>query len=181
VVVLLGPLSPLSVLDFVTIMPGLVTLVLSSALFNAQAFIVSQTLRVFRVFRVVRLMRIITLSTSSSLTRQFAVLAVTVLAMVFAAAAIFQILDSTPDHFVPFHVAVLYMTITIIGRPPVPTQTDASLEHLEDLRVAFMQDAVRCAARPLRGAVPQAPSPLSVPRRASAARTGCLGASPWTR
>ena len=62
-----------------------------------------------------------------------------------------------------------------------PTQTDASLEHLEDLRVAFMQDAVRCAARPLRGAVPQAPSPLSVPRRASAARTGCLGASPWTR
>jgi hypothetical protein len=110
----------------VTIVPGLVSLVLSSVFFTAQAFIVSQTLRVLRIFRIVRLMRIIGTTTTSSLNRQFMMLGVTVLAMVFAAAAIFQILDSTPGSFTPFLHAILYMTITIIGRPHVPTKTDAA-------------------------------------------------------
>jgi voltage-gated potassium channel Kch len=118
--------SPLSVLDFATIVPGLLSVIIAESAFSPEAFIVSQTLRVFRIFRAIRLLRIIVLSTSSSLTRQGMVLAVTVLAMVFAAAAIFQIIDSTPDDFVPFHKAVLYMTITIIGRPPIPTHTDAA-------------------------------------------------------
>ena len=119
--------SPLSLLDYVTIVPGLLALLLaSSQSFDAEAFIVSQTLRVFRIFRVVRLFRILSLSSYSSLTRQFIILAVTVLSMVFAAAAVFQILDSTPAHFVPFLNAVLAMTITIIGRPPVQTHTDAA-------------------------------------------------------
>jgi voltage-gated potassium channel Kch len=119
--------SPLSLLDYITIVPGLLALLLISARsFDPGAFIVSQTLRVFRIFRVVRLLRILSLSSYSSLTRQFIVLAVTVFAMVFAAAAVFQILDSTPDHFVPFLHAVLAMTITIIGRPPVVTHTDAA-------------------------------------------------------
>ena len=115
-----------SLLDYLTIVPGLVSIVLSSYLFSSSAFIVAQTLRVFRVFRIVRLMRIVGQSTSSSLNRQFFLLGITVLAMVFASAAIFQILDSKPGDFTPFLYSVLYMTITIIGRPPVPTKTDAA-------------------------------------------------------
>jgi hypothetical protein len=35
--------------------------------------------------------------------------------------------ESTTDEFVPFHRAMLYMTIIVIGRPPVPTKTDAAV------------------------------------------------------
>jgi hypothetical protein len=46
---------------------------------------------VFRIFRVVRMMRVVTLSPGSSLTRQIAILVVTVLSMVFCAAGIYQV------------------------------------------------------------------------------------------
>lgn len=36
-------------------------------------------------------------------------------------------MESTPDDFVPFHRAMLYMTIIVIGRPPVPHKTDAAV------------------------------------------------------
>ena len=116
----------LSLLDFLTVVPGLLTILISESSFNPEAFIVSQTLRVFRIFRAIRLLGLLVLGSNSSLVRQGLVLGATILAIVFAAAAIFQILDSTPQEFVPFHKAFLYMTITVIGRPPVPTHTDTA-------------------------------------------------------
>ena len=116
-----------SLLDYITIIPGLVSIAISDSAFDSQAWVVARTLRVFRIFRVVRMMRVVSLSPGSSLQRQIAFLVVTVLAMVFCAAGIYQIVESTPDDFVPFHRAMLYMTIIVIGRPPVPTKTDAAV------------------------------------------------------
>jgi voltage-gated potassium channel len=115
--------SALSLLDFITIVPGLLSIAVAENKFDAQAWVVASTLRVFRIFRVVRMMRVVTLAPGSSLQRQIGMLAVTVLSMVFAAAGIYQIVESTADRFMPFHKAMLYMTIIVIGRPPVPTDT----------------------------------------------------------
>jgi hypothetical protein len=118
---------------------------------------VARTLRVFRIFRVLRMLRVVTLGPGSSLQRQIAMLVVSVLSMVFCAAGIYQVIftprvvraclgahcahlhaivwllmtlqitESTSGSIVPFHRAVLYMTIIVIGRPPVPTLQDASV------------------------------------------------------
>ena len=118
--------SPTSLLDYITIVPGLLGVVIAESAFDAQAWLNARTLRVFRIFRVVRMMSVVTHS-GSSLQRQIAVLCVSVLSMVFCAAGIYQIVESTPDEFVPFHRAMMYMTIIVIGRPPVPTKTDAAV------------------------------------------------------
>jgi len=117
--------SYLSVLDFITIIPGLLTICIAETAFAPEAFIVSQTLRVFRIFRAVRLLGLVILSSSTSLIKQGIVLGVMLIAIIFASSAIFQILDSTPgdDGFVVFHKAFLYMTMTVLGRPPIPSHT----------------------------------------------------------
>ena len=119
--------SASSLLDYITIIPGVVSVAISDSAFTAQAWVVARTMRVFRIFRVVRMMRVVTMSPASSFHRQIAFLVVTVLSMVFCAAGIYQIVQSTPDDFMPFHRAVMYMTIIVIGRPPVPTTTDAAV------------------------------------------------------
>jgi voltage-gated potassium channel len=115
--------SPLSLLDYITIVPGLVSIAISDNSFDPQAWLVARTLRVFRIFRVVRMMRVVTLAPGSSLQRQIGMLSVTVLSMVFAAAGIYQIMESTPDRFMPFHRAMMFMTMIVIGRPVVPADT----------------------------------------------------------
>lgn len=49
-----------------------------------------------------------------------------------------QIANSTPDAFVPFHKAMMYMTVIVIGRPPVPVNTD---EAVVFVTVAIMVSA----------------------------------------
>ena len=115
--------SASSLLDFITIVPGMVSVAIADAAFTAQAWTVARTLRVFRIFRVVRMIRVVTITPGSSFHRQIAYLVVTILSLVFCAAGIYQIVQSTPDDFMPFHRAILYMTIIVIGRPPVPTTT----------------------------------------------------------
>jgi hypothetical protein len=83
--------SASSLLDYITIIPGLVGIAIAESAFDAQAWTVARTLRVFRIFRVVRMMRVVTLSPGSSLQRQIAILVVTVLSMVFCAAGIYQV------------------------------------------------------------------------------------------
>jgi hypothetical protein len=84
--------SPLSLLDYITIVPGLISIAIAAeSAFDPQAWLVARTLRVFRIFRVVRMMRLVTLSSGSTLQKQIGILAVTVLSMVFAAAGIYQV------------------------------------------------------------------------------------------
>jgi hypothetical protein len=121
--------SPFSLVDFITIVPGLVSLAISNVAFSPAAWAVARTLRVFRLFRVIRMMHVITMSFGSSFHRQIALLVATVLSMVFCAAGIYQmaISASDPTKWMPFHRAMLYMTIIVIGRPPVPHDTDAAV------------------------------------------------------
>lgn len=118
--------SAFSLLDFITIVPGLVHMILSESAFDSHAFVVSQSLRAFRIFRVVRLLRFLGNSNTFSLKRQIFIIAITVLSIVFSCASIFQILDSSEQAFTPFLHAFLYMGLTVIGRPLVPTKTDAA-------------------------------------------------------
>ena len=83
--------TPSSLLDYITIVPGLVGILVAESAFDSQAWTVARTLRVFRIFRVVRMMRVVTLSPGSSFNRQIAILVVTVLSMVFCAAGIYQV------------------------------------------------------------------------------------------
>lgn len=118
-----------SILDFVTIVPGLVSVATSESAFDANAWMIARTARVLRIFRVVRMARVVALTPGSSFHRQIAMLAITVLAMVFVAAGIYQICNpwQNKGEPMPFHRAVLYMTIIVIGRPPVPHDSDASV------------------------------------------------------
>ena len=43
------------------------------------------------------------------------------------APGIYQIVESTPTSFMPFHRAMMYMTIIVIGRPPVPAETNEAV------------------------------------------------------
>jgi hypothetical protein len=79
-----------------------------------------RVMRVFRVFRIIRVVRSLSLASSFAFQRQVFVLVVTVLSLIFAAAGMFQILESTPDVEYPFHKAVYFAAITVIGRPGVP-------------------------------------------------------------
>jgi len=90
-------LSPSSLLDYVTIVPGLVSTALSENAFDPEAWVVARTMRVFRIFRVVRMVRVVALAPGSSLQRQIGILAATVFSMVLAAAGIYQIVESTPE------------------------------------------------------------------------------------
>lgn len=103
-------------LDFITIVPGIVSVASAEYTLDTQAWTVARTLRVFRIFRcgaatlarveqrraatprrrlrcrrVLRMLRVVTLGPGSSLQRQIAILAVTVLSMVFCAAGIYQV------------------------------------------------------------------------------------------
>ncbi|RYY36171.1 hypothetical protein EON62_01970, partial [archaeon] len=84
--------------------------------------------RVFRIFRVIRVVRAISVSASYAFQRQVSVLVLTVLSLVFAAAGLYQVLESGPGKQMPFHRAVYFATATVIGRPAVAyTQTATSI------------------------------------------------------
>jgi hypothetical protein len=76
--------------------------------------------RVFRIFRVIRVVRLMSISASFAFQRQVFVLSSTVLSLIFAAAGLFQIFESGQGKEYPFHKAVYYAAITVIGRPGVP-------------------------------------------------------------
>jgi len=79
-----------------------------------------RVMRVFRIFRVIRVIRVISVNQSYAFQRQVFVLVMTVLSLVFAAAGLFQVFESQPGKEYPFHKAVYYAAITVIGRPGVP-------------------------------------------------------------
>jgi hypothetical protein len=115
--------SGVSLLDFITVVPAIVTWLMSGfANFETNIQVIVQcirVMRVFRIFRVIRVIRVISVSQSFAFQRQVSVLVLTVLSLVFAAAGMFQILESTPGWEYPFTSAVYYAAITVIGRPGV--------------------------------------------------------------
>jgi hypothetical protein len=117
-------LSLISILDFVTVVPAIVMWLMSglTAVESDVQVIVQciRVMRVFRIFRVIRVIRVMSVSQSFAFQRQVFVLIMTVLSLVFAAAGLFQIFESQPGREYPFHKAVYYAAITVIGRPGVP-------------------------------------------------------------
>ena len=115
--------SGVSLLDFITVVPAIVTWIMSGfSEFETNIQVIVQcirVMRVFRIFRVIRVIRVISVSQSFAFQRQVSVLVLTVLSLVFAAAGMFQILESTPGWEYPFTSAVYYAAITVIGRPGV--------------------------------------------------------------
>lgn len=116
--------SGVSLLDFVTVVPAIVTWLMSGlTAFETDVQLIVQcirVMRVFRIFRVIRVIRVISVNQSFAFQRQVFVLVMTVLSLVFAAAGLFQIFESAPGREYPFHKAVYYAAITVIGRPGVP-------------------------------------------------------------
>jgi hypothetical protein len=86
-----------------------------------------QSIRVFRIlriFRVIRVIRMMNVSQSYAFQRQLFVLITTVLSLIFVTGGLFQVFESGPGKEYPFHKAVYYATVTVVGRPAVPlTQT----------------------------------------------------------
>jgi len=117
-------LSLVSLLDFITVVPAIVTWLMSGlTAFETDVQVIVQcirVMRVFRIFRVIRVIRVMSVSQSYAFQRQVFVLVMTVLSLVFAAAGLFQIFESSPGKEYPFHKAVYYAAITVIGRPGVP-------------------------------------------------------------
>lgn len=117
-------LSLVSLLDFITVVPAIVTWLMSGlTAFETDVQVIVQcirVMRVFRIFRVIRVIRVMSVSQSYAFQRQVFVLIMTVLSLVFAAAGLFQIFESSPGKEYPFHKAVYYAAITVIGRPGVP-------------------------------------------------------------
>jgi len=116
--------SLVSILDFVTVIPAIVMWLMSGLQnleSNVQVIVQCiRVMRVFRIFRVIRVIRVISVSQNFAFQRQVFVLVMTVLSLVFAAAGLFQIFESQPGKEYPFHKAVYYAAITVIGRPGVP-------------------------------------------------------------
>jgi len=116
--------SGVSLLDFVTVVPAIVTWLMSGlSSFETNVQVIVQcirVMRVFRVFRVIRVIRVVSVSQTFAFQRQVTVLVLTVLSLVFAAAGLFQIMESQPGVEYPFQKAVYYAAITVIGRPGVP-------------------------------------------------------------
>ena len=115
--------SGVSLLDFITVVPAIVTWLMSGfSEFETNIQVIVQcirVMRVFRIFRVIRVIRVMSVSQSYAFQRQVSVLVLTVLSLVFAAAGMFQILESQPGIEYPFTSAVYYAAITVIGRPGV--------------------------------------------------------------
>ena len=116
--------SLVSLLDFVTVVPAVVMWLMDGLTsFESGVQVIVQcirVMRVFRIFRVIRVIRVISVSQSFAFQRQVGVLVLTVLSLIFAAAGLFQIFESLPGKEYPFHKAVYYAAITVIGRPGVP-------------------------------------------------------------
>jgi voltage-gated potassium channel len=116
--------SLVSMLDFITVIPAIVMWLMSGLQnleSNVQVIVQCiRVMRVFRIFRVIRVIRVISVSQNFAFQRQVFVLVMTVLSLVFAAAGLFQIFESQPGKEYPFHKAVYYAAITVIGRPGVP-------------------------------------------------------------
>lgn len=114
----------ISILDYITVVPAVVTWLMSGlTAFETDIQVIVQcirVMRVFRIFRVIRFLRVISVSQNYAFQRQVFVLVMTVLSLVFAAAGMFQIFESQPGKEYPFHKAVYYAAITVIGRPGVP-------------------------------------------------------------
>jgi len=75
------------------------------------------------MFRVIRVIRLLSLSPSYAFQRQIFVLAATVLSLIFVAAGLYQITEGGAVKTFPFHKAVYYATITVVGRPGVPVDS----------------------------------------------------------
>lgn len=72
------------------------------------------------MFRVLRVIRLLSLSPSYAFQRQIFVLSMTVLSLIFVAAGLYQITEGGQVKTFPFHKAIYYATITVVGRPGVP-------------------------------------------------------------
>lgn len=86
--------SPVSLLDFVTVIPAIVMWMMAGSLETRIQVIVQcvRVMRVFRVFRIVRVIRSLSVTQSYAFQRQVLVLVITVLSLVFASAGMYQIL-----------------------------------------------------------------------------------------
>ena len=119
--------SGVAFLDFITVIPAVVSWMMTGfGHFETDVAVILQcvrVMRVFRVFRIIRVIRGLSLTASHAFQRQVFVLVLTVLSLIFAAAGMFQILESTPSSEYAFHKAVYYAAITVIGRPGVPFST----------------------------------------------------------
>lgn len=123
-------LSLVSLLDFFTVFPAMTTwLMQAGGEYTTDVAIVMQSIRVFRVlrmFRVIRVVRLLSVAPSYAFQRQVFVLTMTVLSMVFVTGGLYQVFESGPLKEMPFHRAVYYAAITVIGRPAVPITTPIS-------------------------------------------------------
>jgi hypothetical protein len=99
--------SGVSLLDFITVVPAVVSWAMTGfGHFETDVAVITQcvrVMRVFRVFRIIRVLRSASLSASGAFQRQVLVLVLTVISLIFAAAGMFQILESTPSAEYAFH------------------------------------------------------------------------------
>lgn len=119
--------SMTSLLDFITVVPAItVWLLEANHSFDPNVTAIVQSIRafrVFRMFRVIRVIRLLSLSPSYAFQRQVFVLAATVISLIFVAAGLYQITEGGAVKTFPFHKAVYYATITVVGRPGVPVDS----------------------------------------------------------
>ena len=112
--------TPFALLDWWTTIPLLCGLTISGlAGFAPNAWLLARTLRVLRVLRVVRMLRLVDAyyAGAHAYARQMALLITMVLSACLVVAGIYQVAESTEaTGYVPFHLAMLYSVITVVGR-----------------------------------------------------------------
>ena len=127
-------LSPVALADLLCILPTLLQFVLPFASLQMgceqSSFFFAKFVRLIRIMRVMRMLRVVRLgsrvaSTTDNVLTHIMSVATTLASVTLVSACVFQWAESDGDgSMLPFHQALYYMIVEVLGRPAIPMTTD---------------------------------------------------------